>query len=299
MFPGQGSQQPGMGAELLAHEEVADLADSCSRAAGIDLRQLLTTADDDQLRLTTNAQPALVFVGIALAAVLRRRGVQPTAGAGHSVGEYAALCAAGALRPEDAVRAVAERGRAMQEAAPPGTSSMLAVLGLERQRLETALIGVPDVWPANYNTPTQTVIGGTMLGLERAAQRLEEAGARRLLRLNVAAAFHTPLMESAGTLLRGTLETIAWQMPDFAVVANLTAEPYRSAEGIPAALERQLSHPVRWRDCVDRLVGLGCDTFYELGPGRALTGMMRELAPAVSASALAAPSAVDRLALIN
>ena len=297
LFPGQGSQHAGMGAELLEDREIAELAGRCSDAAGIDLRRLLTEADDDELRLTTNAQPALVFAGVALATLLARRGVRPAAAAGHSVGEYTALCAAGAIEPEAAVRVVVERGRAMAEAAPPGTSSMAAVLGLDRGALEEALIGLPDVWPANYNTPTQVVLGGTVRGLERAAERLKEAGARRVVPLNVAAAFHTPLMEPAGGALRGALDVAGWRSPEVPVVANLTGEPYRDPGGLPAGLERQLSSPVRWADCVGCLVELGCDRFIELGPKRALTGMMRELAPAAEALAVSSPSALEALAL--
>jgi len=185
----------------------------------------------------------------------------------------------------------------MADAAPPGTSSMAAVLGLDAEAVEAALIGVPDVWPANYNTPTQTVIAGTMLGLERGGERLKEAGARRVVGLNVAAAFHTPLMEPAGTALRSLLDMLQWQEPRVPVVANVSAEPYGEASTIPVILERQLSSPVRWAACVARLRELGCDTFVELGPKRALTGMMRELAPDATALAVATPSAAEQVPL--
>jgi [acyl-carrier-protein] S-malonyltransferase len=295
LFPGQGSQQAGMGLGLLRDPELDELADCCGAAAGLDLRRLLTEADEEELRLTTNAQPALVFVGVALARLLERRGVRPRAAAGHSVGEYTALCVAGAVEPQQAVKAVAERGRAMADAAPPGTSSMLAVLGLGPEAVTEALAGVPEVWPANFNTPTQTVIGGTLAGLERARAPLEGAGARRLVPISVAAAFHTPLMEPAGAALRRALETVEWRAPALPVVANLTAEPYREVAGIPASLERQLSSPVRWADCVGRLRDLGCQTFCELGPRKALSGMMRELAPDATAIAISSPEGVERL----
>jgi [acyl-carrier-protein] S-malonyltransferase len=297
LFPGQGSQQSGMGAELLQDDEIAELAGRCSEEAGVDLVRLLTVADDDELRLTTNAQPALLFVGLALARLLDRRGLSPRAAAGHSVGEYTALAVTGALKPEQAVKAVVERGRAMAEAAPPGTSSMAAVLGLEAQAVESALIGVPDVWPANYNTPTQTVIAGTMLGLEKAGERLRQAGARRVLPLNVAAAFHTPLMEPAGSALRSTLDMLDWRLPSAPVVANLTARPYEDASTIAAGLERQLCSPVRWGESMGWLGELGCDTFWELGPRRALTGMVKELVPGATATAIATPAAVEQLQL--
>jgi [acyl-carrier-protein] S-malonyltransferase len=178
LFPGQGSQHAGMGADLLTDPEVADLCDRCSSVAGIDLRHLLTAADDDELRLTQNAQPALTFMGLALTTLLKRRGVEPAAAAGHSVGEYAALAAGGAVGAPQVIKAVVERGKAMAEAIPAGSSSMSAVLGLDSQAVEVALAGMNDAWPANYNTPTQTVIAGTTAGLDVAAKRLQEAGAK-------------------------------------------------------------------------------------------------------------------------
>ena len=297
LFPGQGSQHTGMGIEVLQDPEISQLADRCSAAAGIDLRRLLAEADDEELRLTTNAQPALLFMGVALSALLQREGVEPYAAAGHSVGEYTALCVCGALSAEEAVRTVVKRGKAMAEAAPPGTSSMAAVLGLEPELVEAALTGLPDVWPANYNTPTQTVVGGTMSGLERANARLKETGARRIVPLNVAAAFHTPLMELAGGVLRGTLDTVDWHAATVPVIANLTAAPYRDADPIPAILERQLSSPVRWGDGVRQLADLGCDRFIEVGPKRALTGMMRELVPDAIAYSVSNPEAARALRL--
>ena len=297
LFPGQGSQQAGMGRELLEDPELADLCERCSAHAGIDLRHLLTEAGEEELKLTQNAQPALVFVGVALARLLERRGIRPAAAAGHSVGEYTALCAAGALELPEAVRAVVERGRAMAEAAPPGTTSMVAVLGIEAGAVEAALAGVADAWPANYNTPTQTVVGGTVAGLEQATVRLLEAGARRVLPLNVAAAFHTPLVASAGAVLRSALDAIEWRTPGVPVVANLDAEAYRDAAAIPGSLERQLSSPVRWSDGVRRLAGIGCAKFIEVGPKRALSGMMRELVPGAFATTAATPQAIAELEL--
>jgi [acyl-carrier-protein] S-malonyltransferase len=285
-----------MGAALLEDEEIARLCDRCAQAAGIDLRALLTTTPDAELRLTQNAQPALYFTGVALARILRRQGIEPAATAGHSVGEYAALTAAGAIEPEAGIRAVVERGRAMAEAVPAGTSSMIAVLGLAPDKVEAALIGIQDAWPANYNTPTQVVLGGTRLGLERAGERLRQSGARRVIPLNVSAAFHTMLMEPAADRLRSTLDTLAWQEPAVPVIANLTGAAYAGARYVPQTLEKQLSSPVLWSTCVGTLVEMGCDTFIEVGPGRALTGMMNELAPSAAAHAVGTPESVVGLA---
>ena len=285
-----------MGVELLTDPEVADLCDRCSAGAGVDLRHLLSNADDDELRLTQNAQPALCFVGLGLTLLLRRRGIEPAAAAGHSVGEYAALAASGAVDATHVMKAVVERGRAMAEAAPVGTGSMAAVLGLDAPAVEVALAGMNDAWPANYNTPTQTVIAGTTAGLEAATRRLQAAGAKRVVALNVSAAFHTPLMAPAAERLRAALEHIEWRSPRMPVMANLTGRPHLGGERIPQVMEMQLRSPVRWADCVRMLVELGCDTFIEVGPKRALTGMMRELAPGVAASAAGTPTAVQEVA---
>lgn len=296
LFPGQGSQHAGMGNDLLQEEEIADLCARCSTVAGVDLRHLLTAASDDELRLTQNAQPALTFMGIALTLLLGRAGHRPEAAAGHSVGEYGALAAAGAAEPQRVIKAVFERGKAMAEAAPPGTSSMSAVLGLDSRAVEVALAGMNDAWPANYNTPTQTVIAGTMAGLEAATKRLQAAGAKRVIPLNVSAAFHTPLMAPAAERLRTELDRIEWRSPRITVVANLTGRPHQGGDRIPHVMEMQMRSPVRWAACVGSLVEMGCDTFVEVGPKRALTGMMKELAPAAKAVSVPNPAAIADLA---
>jgi [acyl-carrier-protein] S-malonyltransferase len=286
-----------MGTELLEDQEVATLCDQCASAAGVDLRRLLTIADDDELRLTQNAQPALCFVGIALTLLLRRRGFEPVAAAGHSVGEYAALFASGAVDAPRVLRAVVERGHAMAEAAPAGQGSMAAVLGLEAAAIEAALEGVDGAWPANYNTPTQTVIAGTSHGLTVATERLQAAGAKRVIPLNVSAAFHTPLMAPAAERLRTALDRIEWRAPRIPVMANLTGRPHQGGDRIPHVMEMQLRSPVRWAACVAALIEAGCDTFIEVGPKRALTGMMRELAPGRNAIAVGTPRAAQEIGL--
>ena len=286
-----------MGAELLADAEVADLCAQCEKATGVRLRHLLVDASEDELRLTQNTQPALCFMSLGLALLLKRRGIEPTAGAGHSVGEYPALAVAGSVTPIDAIRAVSERGKAMADAAPAGTSSMAAVLGLDARSVEAALAGMNDAWPANYNTPTQIVIAGTTAGLEVAAKRLQEAGAKRVLPLNVSAAFHTPLMAPAAERLRAALDRIEWRGPRIPVMANLTGRPHQDGARIPHVMEMQLRSPVRWTECVKSLTELGCDTFLEVGPKKALTGMMRDLAPGAKAVSVSTPAAAAELEL--
>lgn len=297
LFPGQGSQTPGMGTFIFLDPELTQLCERAAEATGVDLRHLLTEADDEELRLTQNAQPALLATGVALAHLLRRRGVEPAAAAGHSIGEYTALCVTGAMPFEEAIRLVVERGRAMAEAAPAGTTGMIAVLGIGAEQVDRALSGVDGAWAANYNTPTQVVVGGTAAALQRAEAPLLEAGARRVLPLNVSAAFHTPLMEPAAARLRSSLDAVEWRAPAVPVVANLTAAEYRDAGRIPSTLEAQLRSPVRWADCVARLSELGCDSFLEVGPKRALSGMMRELVPGAFTGTVGSPEAADQLQL--
>jgi [acyl-carrier-protein] S-malonyltransferase len=180
----------------------------------------------------------------------------------------------------------------MADASPYGTSSMAAVLGLRAEQVTEALAGLEGAWPANFNTPTQIVIGGTVDGVQAATPKLLEAGARRVLPLKVAAAFHTPLMQPAATRLRRVLDSVCWSDPSVPVVANVTADVYPSGASAPDLLERQLASPVRWGDCVLRLHALGCDAFLEVGPRRALSGMLRELVPGVPAGQVATPQAV-------
>jgi len=286
-----------MGAELLADEELSSLCDECTRRSGVELRRLLIEADEDELRFTYNAQPALLFVGVGLAHVLGKRGIKPNTGAGHSLGEYTALCVAGAITAPDAVALVHERGRAMAEAAPPGTTSMAAVIGLPAASVEHALEGIDDVWPANYNTPNQTVIAGTVEALDKARAALEEAGAKRVLPLNVSTAFHTPLLAPAARRLRAALDRIEWARPAFPVVTNLSAQPYNDPAEIPEILEQQLRSPVRWADCVRTLAASGAETFIEVGPKRSLTGRMRELAQGAVALSVTTPAAAAEVAL--
>ena len=207
------------------------------------------------------------------------------------------MAASGAVEAPQVIKAVVERGKAMADAAPAGTTSMAAVLGLDSQAVEVALAGMNDAWPANYNTPTQTVIAGTIAGLEAATKRLQAAGAKRVVPLNVSAAFHTPLMAPAAERLRAALDKIDWRTPRLPVMANLTGRPHQGGERIPQVMEMQLRSPVRWAACVQMLVGLGCDTFLEVGPKRALTGMMRELAPQTKAGAVGTPTAVQEVAV--
>jgi [acyl-carrier-protein] S-malonyltransferase len=228
--------------------------------------------------------------------LLRRAGLEAAAAAGHSVGEYAALCCSGALSPEEAILAVVERGRAMAEAVPAGETGMVAVLGLGPEVVSATVAGIAGCWPANYNTPTQTVIGGSLEALDEAAGPLMDSGARAYIRLNVSAAFHTPYVEPAAKRLREVLDPLDWTVPGIPVAANLTGAPYPPGAAFAEVLERQLKSPVRWSDCVRSLSELGVTDFLEVGPGRALRGMLKELVPGAGAHAAGTPSAISELA---
>ncbi len=293
LFPGQGSQAPGMGTELLEDAEVAALCARCSTE--VDLRHLLVEADEEELKLTQNAQPALCFLGIGLTLLLRRSGFEPAAAAGHSVGEYAALVAGGALSPEETIYAVVHRGRAMAEAVPAGETSMAAVLGLAPEAVVDAIAGIDRCWPANYNTPTQTVIGGSLAALDAATEALTAAGARKVVGLDVSAAFHTPYVAPAADRLREVVGHLAWTDTLFPVAANLTGAVYPQGANFAEVLERQLKSPVRWSDCVRSLSEQGATDFVEVGPGHALRGMMKELAPGAGAYPAGTPAAISEL----
>jgi [acyl-carrier-protein] S-malonyltransferase len=282
-----------MGADLLADPEIESLCRRCSTE--IDLRHLLTEADEDELKLTQNAQPALCFMGIGLTLLLRRAGLEPGAAAGHSVGEYAALVAGGALSPEEAIYAVVHRGRAMAEAVAAGETSMAAILGLAPEAVVEAIAGIDKCWPANFNTPTQTVIGGSLAALDQAEETLTAAGARKVVRLNVSAAFHTPFVAPAADRLREVVSHLAWTDTAVPVAANLTGAPYPKGANFAEVLERQLKSPVRWSECVRSLSEQGVTDFLEVGPGRALRGMMKELAPGAGAHPAGTPAAISEL----
>jgi [acyl-carrier-protein] S-malonyltransferase len=293
LFPGQGSQAPGMGVEILQDPEIDGLCTRCSTE--VDLRRLLTEADDEELTLTQNAQPALCFLGIGLTLLLRRSGLEPAAAAGHSVGEYAALVAGGALSPEEAIHAVVHRGRAMAEAVPAGETSLSAVIGMSPERIAETIWPISECWPANYNTPTQTVIGGTLAALDEATVALTAKGARKVVPLNVSAAFHTPFVAPAADRLREVLGRLAWTGPTVPVAANLTGAAYPPGANFAETLEEQLKSAVRWSDCVRSLSALGVTDFAEVGPGRALRGMLKELAPGAGGHSAGTPAAISEL----
>ncbi|HEX4579043.1 MAG TPA: ACP S-malonyltransferase [Candidatus Dormibacteraeota bacterium] len=296
-FPGQGSQAAGMAGDLLDDPLAARLLEVAA-ADGLDLRTALG-GSDEQLRPTEIAQPSLVLAELVLAARLPAE-LEVVGVAGHSVGEYAAVSVAGAYAPEDVMRLVIRRGREM---ASMTEGTMAAVLGLEAAAVEEACAdtrqGGEVVVVANLNAPGQTVISGTVAGVDRAAVLARERGARRVVTLNVSGAFHSPLMAPAAARLAPVIEATPRQELRIPVVCNVDGAIVEHAADIPPRLAAQLEAPVRWTDCVAGLVSLGAEWIVEVGPGSVLTGLTRRIAPTVSAATVGDLAAAAALATLR
>jgi [acyl-carrier-protein] S-malonyltransferase len=295
-FPGQGSQQPAMGAPWIAHPSWA-LVDAASEATGRDVAHLLLHADAEELRRTENAQLCTHVLSLVVHDAVTRAGLRPGVVAGHSLGEYSALVAAGALGAGDAVRLVAERGAAMQAAADARPGTMAAVLGADDDAVAQACERAGgEVWVANHNGAGQVVIAGDAEAITAAGAIAKELGARKVLPLPVGGAFHTPFMAPAADRLRAALDAAAWSEPAVPVVANVDARPHREAGVWPDLLHAQLTAPVRWRQSVEAMVAEGVTTFLELGPGNVLTGVAKRAAKGATALAVGSPEDLDAAA---
>lgn len=295
-FPGQGSQKPGMGEPWVNHPSWELVADA-SEAAERDVARLLLQADKDELTQTRNAQLATFTLSLVVLDAIERLGLSPSACAGHSLGEYSALVASGAVSFEDGVRLVTERGEAMQAAAEDHPGTMAAVLGLEDDDVEAACVRAEaEAWVANYNAPGQVVIAGSAEGIAAAAEVAKELGAKRVMSLPVGGAFHSPLMEPARSRLRKALAEVNFHELEVPVTANVDARSHGASDW-PALLSAQLCSPVRWRQTIEALVAGDPETpaFVEVGPGAVLTGMIKRIAPDVRAVSVAGPEDLDSL----
>ncbi|HKF21927.1 MAG TPA: ACP S-malonyltransferase [Candidatus Angelobacter sp.] len=288
LFPGQGSQAAGMGKELaelypLARHTFQEADD----ALGFALSRLCFEGPDDQLKMTENTQPAILTVSTAVARVLKEKGVTPRFVAGHSLGEYSAHVAAGTLKFSDAVRTVRNRGKYMQEAVPAGQGAMAAILAMSLDQLRQVCADAGQgevVSPANINSPDQIVISGSAKAVERAAELAKQRGAKRAVILPVSAPFHCALMQPAQDRLAKDLLALQFSDPAIPVVANVDAEPKTSAFDARNALIQQVTGAVRWSTCVAKLITLGAKVFIEAGPGKVLTGLMRQIDRAQTAA---------------
>ncbi|MEP6511154.1 MAG: ACP S-malonyltransferase [Dokdonella sp.] len=298
VFPGQGSQSLSMLAELAqAHACVRETFEEASEGAAVDLWSLTQMGPEAMLNRTQYTQPALLAAGVAVwRAWHAAGGVLPAHLAGHSLGEYTALVAAGALSLHDAAKLVRLRGQAMQEAAPEGVGAMAAVLGADDAVVEDvcrAASGDYVVTPANYNSPGQIVIGGHAPAVEAALAMLAERGVRKTLKLSVSVPSHTPLMREAALRLAEAMNGYAWQAPKIPVVQNVDAQVHADVAAIRDALVRQLYLPVRWSACVQALVAAGATRMGECGPGKVLTGLVKRIDKALDGRALGLPGDFD------
>ncbi|MGM0902034.1 MAG: ACP S-malonyltransferase [Bacillota bacterium] len=282
LFPGQGSQQVGMGKELAeTSEQVKGFFNKADQVLEESLSATIFEGPQEKLTLTVNAQPALLTTSIAILDYFKQSGIEPDFVAGHSLGEYSALVAAGALRFEDGVYAVRKRGELMEKAVPNGEGTMAAVLGLGRDPLnavcETVTAAGHPVQLANLNCPGQIVISGSKKGVEEASVKAKEAGAKRALPLNVSGPFHSELMKPAAVEFKDILNSIEIKPAQIPVIANVTAEPMQDANEIKDKLIEQLYSPVLWEDTVGKMLELGVDTFIEIGPGKVLAGLVKKI----------------------
>ncbi len=294
-FPGQGSQRPGMGRPWREHESW-ELIDEASDIAGRDIGQLLCDADADELKDTRNAQLSTFVSSLMVLDAVERLGIEPSFCAGHSLGEYTALTATGALGFDDGVRLVVERAAAMHDASDERPGTMAAVLGLEDDEVEIACRRADaDVWVANFNAPGQVVIAGSADGVAAAADHAKELGAKRVMPLPVSGAFHTPYMAPARDRLRAALATADPRDTDVPVVSNVDALAHDLGDDWAKLLSAQLSSPVRWKQCLLTLADAGVSDFAELGPGSVLTGMAKRTVPDGRTISVATPEDLDKL----
>ena len=295
VFPGQGSQSVGMLAELSElHPSIKATFEEASDGAGVDLWALSQSGPDEMLNRTEYTQPALLAAGVAVWRLWNAQGgAVPVALAGHSLGEYTALVAAGALTLKDGAHLVRIRGQLMQAAAPAGTGAMAAVLGADDALVEAACVEASDssiVVPANYNSPGQIVIGGHAEAVDRALALLQEKGVRKAMKLAVSVPSHTPLMRDAAERLAHAMDSLEWNLPALPVVQNVDARVHESVAAIREALVRQLHLPVQWTGCMQALVARGIGRIGECGPGKVLTGLVKRIDKSLDARALGAPS---------
>jgi [acyl-carrier-protein] S-malonyltransferase len=294
-YPGQGSQKSGMGEAWVDHPSWELVVDA-SETSGRDLESLMLRADDHELKETRNAQLATFLTSMVVFDAVQRVGAEAAAHAGHSLGEYSALTASGALDFDDAVRLVTERGEAMQVCAEADEGTMAAIIGLDDNKVESACHRIDDdVWVANYNAPGQVVIAGSPGAVAEAGEMAKELGAKRVMPLPVSGAFHTPFMGPARDRVRKAIDQTDFRDPDHPVFANVDAMGHSSAADWPALLSSQLTSPVRWRQTLNELDSLGFTTFVELGPGTVLTGTVKRTAKGATNLKVNTPADIDAL----
>ncbi|MEA2088086.1 MAG: ACP S-malonyltransferase [Candidatus Caldatribacteriota bacterium] len=286
VFPGQGSQKMGMGKDLIENypeaKNLLNRANEALKEERVDIAKICFEGPEEELKNTVNAQPAILTVSTILCRLLRKNKIEPSIVAGHSLGEYSALVASSAIKFEDAVKLVRKRGEYMQSATPAGTGSMLAIIGLEKDEIsemceEIKDIGIAEI--ANHNSPTQIVVSGEIKALERLAIMAKEKGARMAIPLKVSAPFHSSFMETAKENLARYLEKIKIDNPKIPVSCNVSADYINNKEEVRSSLIKQMTHPVRWVDSITKMYSEGIDYFIEVGPGKVLKGLIKQIIP--------------------
>ena len=279
IFPGQGAQEAGMGQELYnEYPEIADFFDRSEKILNLDLKRICFEGPEFDLNLTENTQPALFTMSAAIDSYLKNQGIIPDLVAGHSLGEYSALTSAGAIDFEENLKLVRQRGQAMEEALPAGLGTMAAIIGLDIDTIEdicSKVVGVCEI--ANINTPNQIVISGEKEAIATAMDRLNNAGAKKVVELSVSGPFHSSLMEPAVTRLKSVIKNVEIKDADIPIISNATAEKIIENNKIEENLVAQLTSSVRWVESINLMIEEGVDTFVEVGSGRVLKGLLRRI----------------------
>jgi [acyl-carrier-protein] S-malonyltransferase len=301
VFPGQGAQSVGMGKDVYdSCPEARQLFERADETLGFSLSSLIFEGPEDELKITYHTQPALLVTSLALYEVFKKKGIAADYTAGHSLGEYSALTVSGVLAFEDAVATVRKRGEFMEQAVPGGQGAMAAVLGADRDRLSglcesiTRSVGIVEL--ANVNCPGQIVVSGSREGVQAVIEQGKEAGAKRVIPLEVSGPFHSSLMKPAAEKLSGVLADLAMKPAEVPVVANVTARPVTDPERIRALLVEQVYSPVLWEDTIRWLIGEGVDTFVEIGSGTVLSGLVKKIDRQVRAVSLNRLEAIEQFA---
>jgi [acyl-carrier-protein] S-malonyltransferase len=279
VFPGQGSQSVGMGKELCENSDLAkEVFASANEALGFDLTTICFEGPEENLKQTSNTQPAILTTSIAAWKILEAEGKLPDAVAGHSLGEYSALVAAGVIEFTDAVKLVNLRGKLMEGAVPDGQGTMAAILGMTKEDISAVLANVEGVVEiANINCPGQIVISGETVAVKKACPALSEAGAKRAILLPVSGPFHSSLMKPAADQFKAALESITFNAPKYKFIANVTADEVSDPAQIKELLIEQIYSSVLWQPSVEKMIAAGIEEFEEVGPGKVLTGLIKKI----------------------
>ena len=297
IYPGQGAQKPGMGKDFYENSELAKAVyDKASELLQIDMKALCFE-ENEKLDLTEYTQAALVTTCLAMTKVVEERGLKPDVTAGLSLGEYCAISVAGGMKEEDAISLVRKRGILMQNTVPVGEGAMAAILGMDASAIEEGIKDIEGVSVANYNCPGQIVITGETKAVEKAAEVLKEAGAKRTVLLNVSGPFHSPMLKQAGEELAKEMEKVEMEPLQIPYVTNVTAEYVTDIRETKKLLAEQVAASVRWQESVERMIAEGVDTFVEIGPGKTLAGFLRKIDRSVKVYNIGTWEDVDKVVL--